>query len=65
MSPTKQILALNRFEASEGATLAPELAARVAKRQATFGASRAITRSQLPLGIMPRWTGFEKSMHAR
>ena len=42
MSPTKQILALNRFEASEGAALAPELAARVAKRQATFGASSVL-----------------------
>lgn len=42
MSPTKQILALNRFEASDGATLTPELAARVARRQATFGASSVL-----------------------
>jgi len=42
MSPTKQILALNRFEASDGAALSPELAARVAKRQVTFGASSVL-----------------------
>lgn len=42
MSPTKQILALNRFEASEGAALAPELATRVTRRQATFGASSVL-----------------------
>lgn len=42
MSSTKQILALNRFEASDGAALAPALAARVAKRQATFGASSVL-----------------------
>ncbi len=42
MSSTKQILALNRFEASDGAALPPALAARVAKRQATFGASSVL-----------------------
>jgi 4-aminobutyrate aminotransferase-like enzyme len=42
MSATKQILALNRFEASDAAALPADLAARVARRQATFGASSVL-----------------------
>jgi 4-aminobutyrate aminotransferase-like enzyme len=42
MSATKEILALNRFEASDAAALPADLAARVARRQATFGASSVL-----------------------
>ena len=42
MTATKQILALNRFEATDAAHFSPELAARIARRQATFGASSVL-----------------------
>lgn len=42
MTATKQILALNRFEADDAANVSPELAARIARRQATFGASSVL-----------------------
>jgi 4-aminobutyrate aminotransferase-like enzyme len=42
MTDTKQILALNRFEAADAAALPPRLAERVARRRATFGASSVL-----------------------
>jgi len=46
MSATKQILALNRFEADNAAGLDPELAERIGRRQATFGASSVLFYEQ-------------------
>jgi 4-aminobutyrate aminotransferase-like enzyme len=46
MSAAKQILALNRFEAGNSAGFTPELQARLAKRQATFGAASVLFYEQ-------------------
>jgi 4-aminobutyrate aminotransferase-like enzyme len=46
MSAAKQILDLNRFDAGNSAAMPPELAARVAQRQATFGAASVLFYEQ-------------------
>jgi 4-aminobutyrate aminotransferase-like enzyme len=42
MNATQQILALNRFDADKTSGFAPELAERLARRKATFGASSVL-----------------------
>ncbi|XSG81506.1 MAG: aspartate aminotransferase family protein [Methyloligella sp. ZOD6] len=51
MPDTKQILALNRFEAEAGGPLDPEIADLVARRQATFGPSSVLFYEE-PLHIV-------------
>jgi 4-aminobutyrate aminotransferase-like enzyme len=46
MSASKQILALNRFEGTDTSGFPPELAKRLAKRRATFGASSVLFYEQ-------------------
>ena len=46
MSATKQILALNRFDGDDTTGLPPELAERVARRRATFGAASVLFYEQ-------------------
>ncbi|MDE8350204.1 MAG: aminotransferase class III-fold pyridoxal phosphate-dependent enzyme [Acidocella sp.] len=46
MSATKQILDLNRFDASNTSGMPPELTERVARRQATFGAASVLFYEQ-------------------
>ena len=46
MSATKQILALNRFDGEDTADLPPELAERVIRRRATFGAASVLFYEQ-------------------